>query len=82
MKFRRQHPVGHFLVDFYCHEAKMVIEVDGGYQLDPDQYMTDCGRHHELEDLGLPVLRCSNEEVEKDIETVLRIITAKLQTSR
>ena len=73
-KFRRQHPIATYIVDFYCHKLKLVIEVDGAYHLDEDQKSQDDIRTSELEQLGLVVVRFSNEEVFSDIEKVFNRI--------
>jgi len=73
-KFRRQHPLKWFIADFYCHKAKLIIEVDGGVHLDKLQKDYDKGREAELEKLGLKVLRFSNEEIQNDIIKVLETI--------
>ena len=79
MKFRRQHPVSKFIADFYCHDARLIIEVDGGYHDDPEQKEYDKRRQAELEDLGLLVVRFRNEEVEKDVEGVVEKIRMVLR---
>jgi very-short-patch-repair endonuclease len=73
-RFRRQHPVLYFIADFYCHKAKLIIEVDGGYHKIPEQYEYDSNRDYELEELGLKVLRFTNEQVLFDIENTLKTI--------
>jgi very-short-patch-repair endonuclease len=70
-KFRRQHPVNQFIVDFYCHELKLVIEIDGKIHLDAEQKEYDEGRQYLLESWGLTVLRLTNEQVEKDLRHAL-----------
>lgn len=70
-KFRRQHPADRFVLDFYCHSAKLCIEVDGGIHNDPDISERDRNRTYELEQLGITVKRISNSEIEADIERVL-----------
>ena len=74
MKFRRQHPVLKFIADFYCHQAKLIIEIDGGYHDDQEQEESDQCRQKELEDIGLHVLRFRNEEIEMDVEGVVERI--------
>ena len=77
IKFRRQHPVSRFIADFYCHQAKLIIEVDGGYHLETHQKDSDVGREFELKDLDLTIIRFRNEEIENNIDDVLeRIKTA------
>jgi very-short-patch-repair endonuclease len=71
LRFRRQHPIAYFIADFYCHSAKLVIEVDGGIHRQGEQYQYDLNRDRELRELGLTVLRFTNEEVMGEIESVL-----------
>ncbi len=78
VRFRRQHPVGRFIADFYCHEARLIIEVDGGYHLDRDQAEYDKGRTHELSEMGIMVIRFTNEEVESNIKSVMDSIKKTL----
>jgi very-short-patch-repair endonuclease len=63
VKFRRQHPINFFVVDFYCHERKLVIELDGEYHLKAGQKREDDFRDLELKELGLQVLRFSDNQV-------------------
>ncbi len=73
-KFRRQHPLNKFIVDFYCHELKLVIEVDGSVHEGLDAQEYDEGRTFEIQEFGIQVLRFGNEEVDRDVEgVVLRI---------
>lgn len=53
LKFRRQHPVNTYIADFYCHQLKLVIEVDGGYHADTDQKIKDEERTKALEEVGI-----------------------------
>jgi very-short-patch-repair endonuclease len=77
MKFRRQHPLDIFIADFYCHEKKLVIELDGEIHDKKEQMEYDDGRSFELEEKGFKILRFRNEEVINDIQSVLkRIIEA------
>lgn len=73
-RFRRQHPVQNFIVDFYSHALKMVIEVDGEYHEDADQVSRDEKRTEILEFNGLHVLRFTNREVLNDTTRVLEEI--------
>ena len=69
-RFRRQHPIDRFIVDFYCHEVKLVIEIDGEiHKYQQKEY--DEGRTAELERFGLTVLRFTNESVVNDLNGVL-----------
>lgn len=70
-RFRRQHPIGSFIADFYCHKAKLVIEIDGEYHFDENQNQNDKNRTHELNLLGIKVIRFKNDQVRYRIEEVL-----------
>lgn len=74
VRFKRQHPVLYFVADFYCHKAKLVIEIDGGYHRLPKQYEYDMCRDSELNRLGLEVLRFTNKEVFQETDKVIKII--------
>lgn len=78
-KFRRQHPIGKYIADFYCYEAKLVIEIDGGIHNGIENQEYDKNRSFELEELGISVIRFTNEEVKKELEKVLSNIKAHLQ---
>jgi len=69
-KFRRQHPIERFIIDFYCAEAKLLIEVDGESHLQPDQEEYDKARTEYLEDLGYKVIRFTNNDVKYNIKVV------------
>ena len=73
--FRRQHPISRFIADFYCHELRLVIEVDGSVHDEEDQWEKDISRTAELEKLGLKVIRFSNEEVFQNERKVSKKIT-------
>ncbi len=62
-KFRRQHVIGDYIVDFVCLDKQLVIEVDGGYHNEPDQQEEDIQRTNFLQSKGFSVLRFTNEEV-------------------
>ncbi|MDR1203595.1 MAG: endonuclease domain-containing protein [Tannerellaceae bacterium] len=76
-RFKRQHPILYFIADFYCHEIKLVIEIDGGYHRIPEQYEYDTNRDFELTELGITVIRFTNEEVLLNIDSVLERIKNK-----
>jgi very-short-patch-repair endonuclease len=71
-KFRRQHPIERFIVDFYCAEARLVIEIDGG--IHKTQVEADTVRSDVLAERGYRVIRFTNEQVIKGIDQVLSII--------
>ena len=70
--FRRQQIIDGYIVDFYCHTAKLVVEVDGSGHLDQQEY--DQARDAHLTDLGLKVLRFFNSDVDRDSDYVLEAI--------
>jgi len=70
-KFRRQHPYSIYILDFYCHILKLVIEVDGSIHNRTDIKMNDEERQVVLQNDGLVVLRFQNEEITKTLETVI-----------
>ena len=76
-KVRRQHPVGPFVVDFACLEARVVIEVDGGQHA--ESAAADAQRTARLEAEGFRVLRFWNTEVLGNLEGVLEVIAAALR---
>ncbi len=80
-KFRRQHALYKFVADFYCHEHKLVIELDGEIHNQKENKEKDESRTYALEQLGLKIIRFKNEEVVKDIRKVLNIIKTHLATS-
>ena len=67
--FRRQQVIGGFIVDFYCHKAALVFEVDGDiHDLQKDE---DARREKVLNEMGLRIVRFRNDEVVKDLSTVV-----------
>ena len=70
-KFRRQHPISNYIADFYCHNLKLVIEVDGPIHYLEENQKSDQVRQNDFENLGLKVLRFTNEQVRNKIEIVL-----------
>ncbi len=70
-KFRRQHPIYFFIVDFYCHEYKLVIEVDGEIHDFNDKKEYDLNRTYEIKKFGIEVLRFTNDQVISNTEWVI-----------
>jgi very-short-patch-repair endonuclease len=70
-KFRRQHPITPYILDFYCHEARLGIEVDGGQHNDPETRRQDATRTVFLTSKGIAVLRFWNHEVLQHGQAVL-----------
>lgn len=78
IKFRRQHPISLYIADFYCHKYQLIIEIDGGYHLSAEQKIKDEERTKMLEFNDLQVIRFTNEEIETNIEEVLKQIRNKI----
>ena len=74
IRFRRQHPISRFIVDFYCHSLKLVIEIDGNVHQQKIQQERDENRTFELEELGITVIRFENQMVLTNISKVLKEI--------
>ncbi len=72
LKFRRQHPIGPYVADFYCHSAGLVVEVDG--MSHDDKAAQDTTKTKFIEAQGLRVLRVTNEDVMRDLDAVTREI--------
>ena len=73
-KFRRQHSIESFIVDFYCASEKLIIELDGEVHLNPTSEQKDENRDMELNELGYKVLRFENQMVFHHLESVLQEI--------
>lgn len=73
-KFYRQKIIGNYIVDFYCHKAKLVIELDGGQHYFGKGKQKDSIRDHYLFSIGIKVLRFSDRDVLKNIDGVLQRI--------
>jgi very-short-patch-repair endonuclease len=76
-RFRRQAPIGPYIVDFLCVEAALVIELDGGQHADAKDY--DSARDRFLRSRGLTVLRFWNNDVLQRTESVLEVIVRTLE---
>ena len=78
VKFRRQHPVNIFIVDFYCHEYKLVIEVDGDIHNDEIACQYDSGRTEVLNKFGLKVIRFTNDQILYSLDSVIKKIQREI----
>lgn len=79
-KFRRQHPLGIYIADLYCHKLKLVIELDGNVHDDPEVKINDEIRQRSIEESGITVVRFNNERILNDLEMVLKEIKSYLVT--
>jgi len=73
-KIRRQHPIWRFIADFYCAEAKLVIEIDGDTHAEPDQEEYDQARTNWLEERGYKVIRFTNHDAHRNLDNLLNEI--------
>ena len=71
-KFRRQYPIGRFITDFYCHEVRLIIELDGASH--ENQIAYDLARSQWLASSGYQVMRFSNQQLNENVEAVGRMI--------
>jgi putative DNA methylase len=73
-RFRKQHPIEHYVLDFYCPSARLAIEVDGSQHYTPEGMAKDAARTAWLAERGIRVLRFTNLEVLSNLEGVLSVI--------
>ena len=79
VRIRRQHPVWKFIADFHCHEVKLVIEIDGGIHLLPENKEYDIGRDIILKEFQIEILRFTNDEVIKETGLVIEKIKSTIE---
>ncbi len=78
-KFRRQHPIDNYILDFYCNEAQLAIEIDGGQHAEEKNIKRDCQRTALLNQKGIRVIRYWNNDVLENTDEVLEDILATLK---
>ena len=79
VRIRRQHPIWKFIADFYCHEVKLVIEIDGGIHLRAENKEYDISRDIILKEFQIEILRFTNDEVMKDTSLVIEKIKSTIE---
>ncbi len=79
-KFRRQHAVGRFVLDFYCHALRLAVEIDGGIHNSAEQTALDHERQAELEQSGLRFYRIRTSDIERNLDDVLAKLDAHIAT--
>jgi very-short-patch-repair endonuclease len=79
VKFYKQRIIESFIVDFYCHAAKLVVEIDGSQHYEPQGQAYDAERTAILEGYGLEVLRFSNRDINTDFRVVCEHIDNKVK---
>ena len=80
VRIRRQHPVWKFIADFYCHEVKLVIEIDGGIHLRSENKEYDISRDIILKEFQIEILRFTNDEVNNQPDLVIEKIERTIET--
>ena len=78
IRFRRQHPIGAFVLDFFCQEMMFAVEIDGGIHRDPEVAVRDLERQRTLEALHIQFFRWTAEAVETDASVVVRQLAIAL----
>ncbi len=78
-KFRRQHPIDNFIIDFYCAQARLCIEIDGDSHLAVDRKEYDAARTVYLEERGYQVIRFTNNDVRYNLEAVVAAIVRAIE---
>ena len=80
VRIRRQHPIWKFIADFYCHEVKLVIEIDGGIHLRSENKEYDISRGIILKEFKIEILRFTNDEVINEPNLVIEKIRRTIET--
>ena len=78
-RFRRQYVIGNYIADFYCHKAKVVVELDGSQHYDEQTVVYDEKRTYYMESQGLLVLRFTNLDIQKRFRSVCETIHMTIQ---
>ena len=81
VRFQRQKTIGNYIVDFYCHQAKLIIEIDGSQHFEDKKQVYDEKRTKELEELGLQVIRISNRQINEEFRSVCEHIDMIVKNS-
>lgn len=81
-KFRRQHPILKFILDFYCHESKLGIEIDGQVHNSKEQRFYDEDRTEILKEYDIKIIRFHNNEIIENLEVVKLKILSELKRER
>ena len=79
LKFRRQYGIGRYVVDFYCHKLKLVIEVDGSSHCTSKAEKYDKRRQEYIEKKGIKVVRCNNNDVYTNLDGVIEDIVCEVE---
>lgn len=80
LKFKRQYSIDHFIIDFFCPELKLAIEIDGDSHFEREAIPKDRARQTALERLGIRFLRFTNLDISTNLEGLLRQLKVQLET--
>jgi very-short-patch-repair endonuclease len=80
-RFHRQYVIGNYIADFYCHQAKLVVELDGSQHCTPEKMEYDQKRTEYLQSQGLTVMRLSNLDVMRQFQSVCEAIDLAIKQS-
>lgn len=78
VRIRRQHPIWKYVADYYCHELKLIIEIDGGIHLSKENKEDDVKREITLNEFGIEIIRFTNNQVINETEYVIKVIEEKI----
>ena len=78
LKFRRQHPIDNYIVDFYCKEKNLIIEIDGPLHEDDDKIVKDSIRQKYLESKGYKIIRFKEKEISRNTDNFVEILSQYL----
>ena len=81
IRFQRQKAIDDFIVDFYCHKARLIIEIDGSQHYTEHGFQKDGFRTEMLEKYNLKVIRFTNDQIDEDFQSVCEYIDAVVQAS-
>ena len=81
-RFHRQYVIGNYIVDFYCHQAKLVVELDGSQHYEPEEMEKDRFRTAYLQSLGLHVLRFTNLDIQRAFSAVCEMIDNEIRNKK
>lgn len=79
VEFHRQVPIDEYIVDFYCHELMLAIEIDGSSHISDEIQINDIKRQKRLEVLGVNFIRFTDIDVKRNMQEVLRILEVKIE---
>ncbi|MBR6162769.1 endonuclease domain-containing protein [bacterium] len=82
LKFKRQYPIGKYIVDFICTDIQLIIEIDGGQHNEPHNIQLDSERTQYLKSRGYEVIRFWNNDIDNNIEGVYKKITETINNLR